>query len=419
MNTAELQRATRRIVLTLLLDRSLIAGAAIAMHTVIAIIATDLTGNASWAGVPAAVYQLAAALTALGWGLLWDRTGRRLGVSLAMLVGFFGTGVAAASVELGSVALLLAGVVLVGATQSGITLARFVASEASPPDARGRAIAMVVWGGTIGAIGGPLVVSPASRAALEMGLNELTGPLAVGIPILGLGALLSFLGLRPEPSEVSREIDARYPSTAQAASGSVRSFSQLMRQPGVVVAVLSVLLAQTVMVMLMGITSLYMKDLEHSLGDISLVFAAHTLGMFAFSPLSGRLSDQLGRGPVLLAGSVITILAAIIAPSSPGLPLIVLGLFLLGLGWNFAFVAGSALLADQLTPAERSKTQGANDLLVGLASGTGSLSSGLVFASLGYQTVGLVGGILMGVALILSIWWVSRGQRGLRAASAD
>jgi MFS family permease len=418
MNSAKLQRATRRIVLTLLLDRSLTAGAAIALHTVIAIVATDMTGNASWAGVPAAVYQLAAAITALGWGLLWDRTGRRVGVSLAMLVGFVGAATAAASVELGSVALLLAGIVLIGGTQSGITLARFVASEVSPPDARGRAIAMVVWGGTIGAIGGPLVVSPASRAALSLGFNELTGPIAVGIPVLGLGVLLSFYGLRPEPTDISRQIDARYPATTQA-SGTVRPFSQLIRLPGVIVAVTTVLLAQTVMVMLMGITSLYMKQLDHSLGQISLVFAAHTLGMFAFSPISGRLSDQLGRGRVLIAGSLITILAAIIAPISPSIPVIVVGLFLLGLGWNLSFVAGSALLADQLSPAERSKTQGANDLLVGLASGTGSLSSGLVFAALGYGTVSLVGGILMSVGLALSVWWVSRGPRGLRAASAD
>jgi MFS family permease len=418
MNPAELQRATRRIVITLLLDRSLTAGAGIALHTVIAIVATDLTGNASWAGVPAAVYQVAAAVTALGWGLLWDRTGRRLGVSLAMLVGFVGAGVTATSVELGSIGLLLAGIILIGGTQSGITLARFVASEASPPDARGRAIAMVVWGGTIGAIGGPLVVSPASRAAVGLGLNELTGPIAVGVPLLGFGVLLSYLGLRPEPSEVSRQIDSQYPEVANV-GGKVRPFSELVRLPGVIVAVTTVLLAQTVMVMLMGITSLYMKQLDHSLGDISLVFAAHTLGMFAVSPISGRLSDKLGRGPVLIAGSLITISSVVLAPASPSVPLIAAGLFLLGLGWNFSFVAGSALLADQLTPPERSKTQGANDLLVGLASGTGSLSSGLVFAALGYGTVSLLGGSLMAVALVMSIWWVSRGRRGLRAASAD
>lgn len=162
-----------------------------------------------------------------------------------------------------------------------------------------------------------------------------------------------------------------------------------------------------------------MKNLDHSLREISLVFSAHTLGMFACSPPSGRLSDRASRGPVLITGSLITVLAAIVAPSSPSVPVIVGGLFLLGLGWNLAFVAGSALVADQLTPAERFKTQGANDLLIGLFSGIGSLSSGFLFAALGYGTISLVGGLLMVLAAGLAVWWVSVGQRAVQTASAD
>ena len=69
-------------------------------------------------------------------------------------------------------------------------------------------------------------------------------------------------------------------------------------------------------------------------------------------------------------------------------------MFLLGLGWNFCFVGGSALLADQLSPLERSRTQGTNDLLVGLASATGSLGSGIVFAASGYTVIAIVSGLL-------------------------
>ena len=192
----------------------------------------------------------------------------------------------------------------------------------------------------------------------------------------------------------------------------------MIRLPGVYVAVITVVLAQVVMVMLMGITALYLRDLGHSLGDISLVFAAHTLGMFALAPVSGGLSDRLGRGPVMIAGSLIVIISGIIAPATPAVPVIAAGLFLLGLGWSFTFVSGSALLSDQLTRTERSKTQGAKDMLIGLASGLGSLASGVLYAGLGYSAVGLVGGALGGVAFAFSGWWTLR-HRTPRTAAAD
>jgi MFS family permease len=76
------------------------------------------------------------------------------------------------------------------------------------------------------------------------------------------------------------------------------------------------------------------------------------------------------------------------APSINLLPLAV-ALFLLGLGWNFAYVAGSTLLADQLSPGERAKTQGFNDLLLNLSSGTSQIASGVVFAVGGYGIMAL------------------------------
>jgi MFS family permease len=186
----------------------------------------------------------------------------------------------------------------------------------------------------------------------------------------------------------------------------------------VIVAILTVVLAQTVMIMLMGITSLHMHDHGHPLGGISLVFAGHTLGMFAFAPLAGRLADRMGRGPVMVVGSLVILLALVLAPASPQIPWLVAALFLLGLGWNLSFVGGSALLSDQLTAAERSRTQGTNDLLIGLASGIASLASGVVYGSLGYGVVSLLGAGLMIPGVLLSGWWTF-GRRAVRPAPAD
>ncbi|HJX41470.1 MAG TPA: MFS transporter [Anaerolineales bacterium] len=398
----DLARAGRRIVAALFAVQSLSFAAVIAMATVFSIVAADLTGNPAWAGAPSALTSLSGGLAAPLLAAAWDRWGRRLGLSLALALGVLGAGAAAASVELHSVWLFGLGILILGASQSGARLSRFIAAEVTPPEGRGRAISLVVWGGAIGAVGGPLLVGPSSRLAAGLGWNELSGPIALGVPLIVLSVVVCYAGLRPEPLELSRRLE-RQP-TGQAGTPA-RPLSHLLLQPGILVAVAAVVLSQMVMVMLMGITSLYMRDHGHTLDGISLVFAAHTLGMFAFSPLAGRFSDRAGRGPVILAGALLMIAAALVTPASHAVPVLALGLFLLGLGWNFCFVAGSALLSDLLSPAERSKTQGANDLLVGLASGIGSLSSGVVYAALGYWTVSLLGGALIVVAALSGAWW--------------
>jgi MFS family permease len=167
-------------------------------------------------------------------------------------------------------------------------------------------------------------------------------------------------------------------------------------------------LGQVVMVAIMVITSLHMRDHNHQLGDISAVISAHTLGMYAFSVVSGRLADKWGRGPVILTGATTLLLACLTAPLSPDVLPLAVSLFLLGLGWNFCFVGGSTLLSDQLSPAERARTQGVNDLLVGLASATGSLSSGLVFAATGYTVIAMVAGGLALIPMGMVLTWMLR-----------
>jgi MFS family permease len=159
------------------------------------------------------------------------------------------------------------------------------------------------------------------------------------------------------------------------------------------------------MVMLMVITSLHMKDLHHPLTEISIVISSHTVGMYAFSIISGRLADRFGRAPVIIIGGVTLIVACISAPLSPDVLPISVALFLLGLGWNFCYVGGSALLSDQLSPSERAKTQGFNDLLIGLVSATGSLFSGVIFATTGYASVGIIGALAAFSTLALTMWW--------------
>jgi MFS family permease len=131
--------------------------------------------------------------------------------------------------------------------------------------------------------------------------------------------------------------------------------------------------------------------------------------MYAFSILSGRFSDRFGRGPVIIAGSATLVLSCIAATFSPSVLPLGVALFLLGLGWNFCFVAGSALFADQLSPAERSRLQGFNDLMVGTSSAIGSLSSGIIFAAVGYNMMAYISAAVAFIPLAVAVFW-TRGN---------
>ena len=199
---------------------------------------------------------------------------------------------------------------------------------------------------------------------------------------------------------------AQYPE--ETPHGATRSILEILRQPAAMTAVTAMVLGQVVMVAIMVITSLHMRGHDHNLRDISAVISSHTFGMYAFSVISGRLSDRWGRGQVILAGAAILLLACITAPLSPNVLPLAVALFLLGLGWNFCFVGGSALLADQLSPAERGSTQGTNDLLVGLASATGSLGSGFLFAASNYLVISIVAGVISLIPLAMVLLWMRK-----------
>ncbi len=169
------------------------------------------------------------------------------------------------------------------------------------------------------------------------------------------------------------------------------------------------------MVLVMVITSLYMREHEHMLSDISIVVSSHTFGMYAFSLVSGSLLDRWGRRPVIIVGSFTLVIACVAATLSPDVLPLGVALFLLGLGWNFCFVGGSTLLADQLSPAERARTQGFNDLLVGLASAVGSLSSGIIFSALGYNTMAWIAALIALFPLLAAVFWIRRPAEALPA----
>lgn len=405
----DLSRLARKITWVLFANQSLASAGFIAAATINSIIGTRLGGGAAFAGVPSAVYLVGAALAASAWGYIMDRIGRRNGIVSGLVIGVIGNGLVLFAIGSSSFLLFLVGMVLMGITNAAVVLGRFAAAEVNPPEKRGAAISNVVLGGTFGAIVGPLLVGPMGNFVRTFHMDELTGAYLATLILFVISSVVVFIGLRPDPRDLGKQVAAEHPDPALGvAPGGARPIFEILRQPAALMAVSAMALGQVVMVAIMVITSLHMDNHHHNLSDISAVISSHTFGMYAFSVVSGRLADKWGRGQVILAGASTLLLACITAPLSPNVFPLAIALFLLGLGWNFCFVGGSTLLADQLSPLERSRTQGANDLLVGLASAIGSLGSGIVFAASNYTVIAIVAGALALIPFLMSLFWLRK-----------
>ncbi|MBK9210895.1 MAG: MFS transporter [Anaerolineales bacterium] len=405
-----LESIARKITGILFAQQSLASAGFIAASTLNSIVGKELSQHATWAGVPTAVYLLAGAFAAFMWGYVYDAIGRRNGLTTGLSIGVVGSGIAFYAIAIHSFTIFLGGMVLMGIANAAVQLGRFAAAEVNRPEHRGRAISNVVIGGTVGSVVGPFVAGPAGNIIGSWGIDELAGAYLVSLVLFAIAAVVVFIGLRPDPREIAKQVAEEFPDTI-VRSRVVRNMFQIFSQPAAKVALVSMVLGQMVMVLVMVITSLHMRGHHHDLTNISMVISSHTFGMYAFSIISGRLADQWGRGPVIIVGSATLVLACIAATISPDVLPLGVALFLLGLGWNFCFVGGSTLLADQLSPAERARTQGFNDLLVGLASAVGSLGSGFIFAALGYNTMALVSAAFALIPLILASFWTLKRVR--------
>jgi len=398
---ANLPALRRRTVWTLVAGVALGSTGHIAAVTVATIVAQELAGTSAWAGAPGAAVVLGAAIGAATLSALMAKRGRRAGLAAGYGIGVFGAIVATLAILASSLPLLLLGTLLIGFGNSSNQLSRYAAADLFPVARRASAIGLVVWGATVGAVVGPNLVAFASEAAENLGLPPLTGPYLLPILFVGAAAVLTFTMLRPDPYELADD-SARH--DLNESTGTAVRLGELLRRPSVLAAVVALVTGQVVMVLIMTMTPLHMTNHGHDLAAVGVVISGHTFGMFALSPVSGRLTDRFGSPVIIAAGLVVLALSSILAAAAPpdgGIGLFV-ALFLLGYGWNLGYVAGSALLSGGLNLAERTRLQGLTDAFIWSSAAAASLSSGVVVDAAGYATLGLIGaGLIVVPAIVL------------------
>jgi MFS family permease len=384
------------------------------------LLAEQVSGSERQAGLAQTFQVLGAAVMAFVLARVMARRGRRVGLVGGYLTGSAGAVLVVLAGVVESMPLLLLGAAMLGSSTAANSAARYAATDLAPAPTRARALSLVVWATTLGAVAGPNLTGLSADVARRLAIPELTGPFALAAVGMLAAAVVIGLLLRPDPLLTARVVAAeQLPPTAQVASqvgapiesqGTWRRVATAVRERPVLAAAAGGLAgAHAVMVSVMVMTPLHMQHGGAELRVIGIVISVHVLGMFAFSPVVGWLADTLGRATTLFAGGVILLVSLVLCGRAPegSSWQIFAGLFLLGLGWSFATVAASTMIADHAPLEVRTEVQGAADLVMGLtAAGAGGVA-GVIVGVWGYPTLAATTAVLA-VGVLLAAMYAGR-----------
>ena len=395
-NTA-LQKKTVKVLATAqVLNGVGVAGTVAAGSLLVA----SITNSETLAGLAQTSSVLGAAALALPLARLTSRGGRRLALSVGLIAGVIGSLLAIFGGSRENIYLMLTGTFLVGAASAAGYQARFAAIDLATDEKRAKQLSFVVWGSTIGAVTGPNLMEPSGNLAESLGLPRLTGPYLISAVTLALAVLVIQLFLRPDPYLTAAKDSgaANLPRVkTKVALKHIRSNARAS------FAIAAIAIGHIAMVAVMVMTPVHMAHVDVTLTIIGLVISVHVLGMYAFSPLVGALTDRLGRLRVIQIGVAILLSSALISGFARADDAITLGigLFLLGLGWSCTLIAGSALLTESVSPEFKSASQGASDLVMNLSGASGGAIAGVVIATLSYGWLCLLSAIPVA---LLGLW---------------
>jgi len=393
---------------------NLLGGVGVASGVAVGGLLAEQLGGTAVAGFGQATSVLGAAVAAVPLATLATARGRRWALALGYLLATVGAALVIAAVVLGQLWLLLLGLGLFGISSAANLQSRYAATEHASAANRGRAMSVVIWATTIGAVAGPNLTAPGDRLGMALGLPHLAGPYLFSVVAFALGAVVVAVLLPRAPADAVERAPTR-------SGGAIAALGWAMRHRQARFAVALVACAHAVMIVVMVMTPVHMQHHGMTLELVGVVISLHVLGMYALSPVFGVLVDRRGAVPVAWLGmallTVALVLGFLAGAGTGGGVLTAAALTVLGVGWSASLIAGSAHLTAVAADDVRVPLQGVTDAGMNYAGAAAAACAGPVLAWGGFGAINAVGALLLVPALVCAV--VASGTRPASEAAPD
>ena len=396
-NTQLQQKVIRTLATAQVLNGLGVAGTVAAGSLLV----SSVSNSETLAGLAQTSSVLGAAALALPLARLTQIGGRRLALSMGLILGVIGSLLVISGGLNKNLYLILLGTFLVGAASASGYQARFAAIDLATSQRSSQQLSFVVWGSTIGAVAGPNLMQPSGDLARKLGFPELVGPYFISAITLTLAAAVILIFLRPDPYLTANKLS----SEKQKQITNKLALKHILGNKLARFAIAAITVGHVAMVSVMVMTPIHMAHVDVTLRIIGIVISIHVLGMYAFSPVVGLVSDRIGGVATIKIGLATLLISSVIAGTSPAGDAIRLGvgLFLLGLGWSCTLIAGSTLLSQSVELNFKSASQGASDLVMNLAGAGGGAVAGVIIATLSYGWLCLIASIPVAYLALTSL----------------
>ena len=378
----EARRQARSNALVLAVCQSLAQGGAVLVIVVSALVGQELAENKALATVPFGLQFVMTMVSTVPASLLMGRIGRRAGFTIGQIIGILGACTAASAIYLGDFVIFAAGSGILGIHNAFWQYYRFAAADTADEDFRPKAISYVMAGGLVAAFLGPEIA-------------KLSRDVVVSATFAG--SYLALAGMCLVNIALLRMIRIPRPTTLLSAGRPLRT---IVQNPVFLVAAAAAMIGYASMNLLMTATPLAMHAAHFDFTETAFVIQWHVVGMYAPSFVTGHLIRRYSAPRVILVGTLIMIAAVSVNLADQTLMHYWFGLVLIGMGWNFMFVGGTALLTECHRPEERARVQALNDFLVFGTVSAASFTSGALQHAHGWMVVNL--GVVMPILAVFS-----------------
>jgi MFS family permease len=399
VENVEKQKQLYKRTLIVVIIAQVLGGAGLAAGiTVGALLAEDMLGSNTLAGLPIALFTLGSAGAALIIGNLSQRFGRRIGLASGFITGGIGAAGVVIAAIFNNVILLFIALLVYGAGTATNLQARYAGTDLAGEKQRATAVSMAMVSTTFGAVAGPNLVGMMGKFATSIGVPALAGPFILAGAAFILAGLVLFALLRPDPLKIAQALGANEKKSDTKTNQTVEA--PKLNQRTIIIGATVMVVTQIIMIAVMTMTPVHMEEHGHGLSAVGLIIGFHIGAMYLPSLLTGILVDRVGRKVMGIASGITLLISGVMAAYAPtdSVAMLTIALILLGLGWNFGLISGTALVVDGTTPANRAKVQGTVDVLIALSGAAGGALSGMVVAGSSFATLSIGSGI---IALLL------------------